>query len=233
MAEQLGFDEVLGDGRAIHLHEPLAPPWTQAVNRTRDELLADTALALQQHRRVRRSRLPDGLVHFSERRAVAHNLVLRVDFLAQRAIRGLGAVSGELLLDAFEQDRLGKRLLDETGCPLVACLKSILCCAVSRHHDYGHCRVRRLDALENFEAVHARHFDVEKHEVWRVALNQREPFLAGGCADELITLVFECPPHRIADTRFVINDQNPGFHRKGYGASTRIARIARCSVRGM
>ena len=40
-----------------------------------------------------------------------------------------------------------------------------------------------------------------KHEIGRVALDEREPFLAGCGADELVALVFERPPHRIADAR--------------------------------
>ena len=35
------------------------------------------------------------------------------------------------------------------------------------------------DPLQHLEAVHARHLDVEEHEVGRLALDQREPFLAG------------------------------------------------------
>ena len=72
--------------------------------------------------------------------------------------------------------------------------------------------------LEDVEAIHARHFDVEKYEVGRIALDQREPFLPGGSADELISLVLEGPPHRIADARFVINNQNPGFHQRNLGS---------------
>ena len=81
-----------------------------------------------------------------------------------------------------------------------------------RHHDDGNRGIGGLDPLEHFEAVHARHFDVEKHEIGWIALDQREPFLAGCGADELIALILERPPHRIADARFVIDDQNPGFH---------------------
>ena len=86
VAEQLRLDEVFGNRRAIHLHEPLAAARAVAMNRPRDELLADAAFALQQHGRVRGRRLPDGFFDLSQRRAVADHLILRVDFLPQRAI---------------------------------------------------------------------------------------------------------------------------------------------------
>ena len=44
--EQLGLDQLLGDRRAVHLDEPLAAAQAVAVDRARDQLLADAALAL-------------------------------------------------------------------------------------------------------------------------------------------------------------------------------------------
>ena len=87
----------------------------------------------------------------------------------------------------LEQDWLGEGLLDEAGRALVARLEGGLRRAVPGHHDD---RQRpgagALDALEHLEAVHARHLDVEKHEIRRIALDQREPLLSGGGADELV-----------------------------------------------
>ena len=77
----------------------------------------------------------------------------------------------------------------------------------------------RLDPLEHFEAVHAGHLDVQKHQIGRIALDQREAFGAGGRADELIALVFERPPHRIAIAGLVINDKNAGFHLRRIDAN--------------
>src|SRR5207247_844915 len=43
--EQLGLDQLLGDGGAVHLHEPLAAAQAVAMDGPRDELLADAALS--------------------------------------------------------------------------------------------------------------------------------------------------------------------------------------------
>ena len=144
--------------------------------------------------------------------AVADHLILRVDFLPQRAIRGFGAIAGELLLDPLEQNRLGERLLDESGRALVARLEGVLRRAVPRHHHDRHGGVRGFDALEHLEAVHARHLDVEEHEIGRVALDQRQALLSGRRADELVALILERPAHRVADADFIVDDEDSGFH---------------------
>ena len=61
---------------------------------------------------------------------------------------------------------------------------------------------------QHLEAVHARHLDVEQHQVRRLALGEREPFLAGRGADELVAFVFERHPQRIADGRLVVDDED-------------------------
>ena len=66
----------------------------------------------------------------------------------------------------------------------------------------------RAQPIEHLEAVHAGHLDVEQHEVGRFALGQRQPFLAGRGADELVAFVLERHPQRVADGRFVVDDQD-------------------------
>ena len=62
--------------------------------------------------------------------------------------------------------------------------------------------------LEHLDAVHAGHLDVEQHQVRRLALGQREPLLAGRRAEELVAFVLERHPQRVADRRFVVDDQD-------------------------
>ena len=47
VTEQLRLDQLLRNRRAVHLHEALAAAQAVAVNRPRDQLLADAALALK------------------------------------------------------------------------------------------------------------------------------------------------------------------------------------------
>ena len=48
----------------------------------------------------------------------------------------------------------------------------------------------------------------------KAALWQGKAFLAGSRADELIALVFERAPHRIADARFIVDYENPRLHQR-------------------
>ena len=49
----------------------------------------------------------------------------------------------------------------------------------------GSASFMRAQPLEHLEAVHAGHLDVEEHEVGRLALGQRQPFLAGRGAEDI------------------------------------------------
>src|SRR5690606_1537308 len=69
--EELAFEQLARDRRAVHLDQRTVRARAAGVNRVRDELLADSRFALDQHARVR---LRDGLEareHLLERRALA------------------------------------------------------------------------------------------------------------------------------------------------------------------
>ena len=68
--------------------------------------------------------------------------------------------------------------------------------------------VHVAQAIEHFEPVHPGHLDVQQDQVRRLALGEREPFLAGGGADELVALVLEGHLQRLADRRFIVYDQD-------------------------
>jgi hypothetical protein len=73
--------------------------------------------------------------------------------------------------------------------------------------------VRLADPLQRLEAVHARHLDVEKHEVRRFPLEDRQSFRSARGFLDIVAFVFENHPHRPADLRLVVDDQNACFHR--------------------
>ena len=72
----------------------------------------------------------------------------------------------------------------------------------------GSASFMRAQPIQHVEAVHAGHLDVEEHEVGRLALGERQALLAGGGADEVVPFVFERHPQRVADGRFVVDDQD-------------------------
>ena len=64
------------------------------------------------------------------------------------------------------------------------------------------------DPLQRLEAVHARHLDVEEHEIRRLALDERQPLRTARRLQHVVALVLEDHPHRPPDLRFVVDDQN-------------------------
>ena len=86
-AEQLRFQELGRQRRAIDLHERLVAPRRRRAQRARDELLAGSALATNQHGGVRVGDQRDQLAHLapsarlSPRRSIAGSALLRVALL--------------------------------------------------------------------------------------------------------------------------------------------------------
>ena len=210
VAEQLGLDQLLGNGRAVDLDEALAAAQAVAVDGARDELLADAALALDQHRRVGRRGAADRGHHLLQRGAVADHLVADFDRLLERSVlvaqpraaraRSAWLTSTRSLANGFS--RKSKRAL------LGRLDGGARSCRGRRSTTTGSVSFMRAQPLEHLDAVHARHLDVEQDQVGGLALGEREPFLAGGGADELVAFVLERHPQRIADGGFVVDDQD-------------------------
>ena len=154
-------------------------PQAVAVNRARDQLLADAALALDQHGRVGRRGAADRRHHLLQRRALADHLMADFDVLLQRSVLVAQAALLERVADRHEQ-AIGalERLVEEVGRAALDRLDGRAGRAVARDHHDRHGLVHRAQARQHVHAVHARHLDVEQHEVGRFALGQRQAFLA-------------------------------------------------------
>ena len=74
VAEELRFDQRVGQRRAAHLHERLLGAQRVVVDGVRDQLLAGARLAADEHRRVRLRDLRDLLVHQPRRTAGADDV---------------------------------------------------------------------------------------------------------------------------------------------------------------
>src|SRR5207245_6602312 len=68
MPEQLAFEQVLGDGRAVEGQEWRLGPWAVLIDGSGDQLLAGAALAADQHRDVLSGDAADRFVRSEERR---------------------------------------------------------------------------------------------------------------------------------------------------------------------
>ena len=123
----------------------------------------------------------------------------------------------ERVADGDEHALAGERLLDEIKGAELRRFDRRAHGAVARD-DHDRQRVVGLaDLLQRFEAVHAGHFDVEKDQVGGFALDDRERFGSARSLLDVVAFVFENHPHRPADLRLVVDDQNASFHPRARG----------------
>ena len=195
-----------------------------AVDGARDELLADAALARAAARwrwSARRARPPraPAAAPGSRRRSgtstpsPACSVAVLRRAAADWSSAFCSVTSTRSLLSGFSR----KSKAPELGSPR---RPSLIVPWPGDHHD----RQRLVDGAQlsqHLDAVHARHLDVEQDEVAALALGQREAFLAGGGADELVVLVLEDHPQRVADGGLVVDDQDARIWASGWRVSGR------------
>ncbi len=70
-----------------------------------------------------------------------------------------------------------------------------------------------LDALEQLEAVHSRHHDVEQQEVERLRLQMLEQVLAAGDREHLVAVLLEDPGERAGQRLVVVGYEDLGSER--------------------
>ena len=152
------------------------------MNRARDELLADAALAANQHGDVAVGDLLDDERDLAHRGAVAP-----ADERLALIVAQLPAQVGELVDQAVALDRLLDRrverdlaepfgivrLDDVVGGAEAHGFDDDLRLLAARQHDHLQLGARRLERLQRLQAVHAGHRDVEQHDVGRLALADR------------------------------------------------------------
>ena len=170
VAEQLALEQLLGQRRAVHLHEPVVAAVRQLVRGARDDLLAHAALAVDQDRDVGVGDLLEDLLdpgHLlagpQESRALA-----RLDLaqpVAQVLALALQVLDLEHLLERDLELFFLEGLVDVVGRAEVHGVDHGARLADDGQHDHGHLGQELLDLAERLDAVDARHHDVEHDHV--------------------------------------------------------------------
>jgi hypothetical protein len=156
VAEQLGLEQRLGDGGAIDGDKRRVRARTQGVQAAREQLLAGTALALQQHGRVGgrgtvevQQHLPQaGVVADDARRTAALG-----ELLLEQDVFGQHSPLRDRPLDHQQQvigiDWLGQ----EIHRPFAHGGDRVLDAAVGGHHDHLELRVELLGSPQHAKAI--------------------------------------------------------------------------------
>ena len=213
--EQLRLEQLGGQRGAIHLDERPVAAERGGIERPRDKLLADAALAAHEHGDVGVGDAIDQLADFGHLLAVAEEqvvLLLRLQLLAQR-----GDLSTELPL----LQRVGERHL-EIGCVewLAHEIRSAelhrlhdRCRAsLTRDDDDGDLAIDLLQSRERLESVHrAGDHDVENHGGRPLRVVPLDRLFGAADSDRGIATVGEERSQEVTHRHIVVHDHDLGF----------------------
>ncbi len=150
VTEQGALQQVIWDCRAIDGDKWAARPLRCGVDEPRQHLLADAALAVDQHRGVR----------------CRHPLRERIEVTQAGALQtGIGIAcialeAGDLAQQDVEVERFGQVMAGA----FTHGLHGPADVAVSGHHDHRHLRPLAFDLAKQRVAIHWRHLDISEHQ---------------------------------------------------------------------
>src|SRR5581483_2334036 len=218
VAEELALEELLGDRGARDRHERAVRAAALVVDRLRDHVLADAALAREEHRRgLARRDLADELVDLAHGRRLADDgletaLLLRA--LADRA--DLAAELGRLerLAEADEELLDLERLLQVVLGPELDRLDGVLDRRVGRHHDDELVGLPLDDLAEQPEAVRVGEPHVEEEEVPVLGLESFPRLVRTADSFGGVPLPDQPLHERAVEDELIFNDQDSLRHRQ-------------------
>src|SRR5690349_21052146 len=104
VAEQLAFEQGLGERRAVNGYERFGGARAVSMNSTRHQLLAGPTFACYQHGRVGRSDARHKAVDGADGCALAHHVVLDVNFRLEPAVLVFKALHVPGILESYGRD---------------------------------------------------------------------------------------------------------------------------------
>ena len=177
MPEQLAFDQLLGDGRAIHFDERSVTPIATQMQEMRDELFAGSVLTVNQHPPICGRGELDLLAQCLHGDRVADHHVFLIDLLPQEPVFFL---ESPLMQGVFyNQQRLLERegFFDEIKSPQFRGPHGGLNRSMARNHYDGGQGRNLPNLLQHLQAVHARKPDIEQDDGKVPAREERQALL--------------------------------------------------------
>ena len=212
MAEEFGFDEGFGNRRAVDGDEGAVVAGAFVVENLGDEVLAGTALALDEdggglaggdltnktHQLGGFLRSADDLVGAG----LAAHLAAEGFDLATEAVGFEGVLDGDA--EFVEIERLADEIVSahSDGCLDVVELR------IAGHHDDDARLDGRFHLFEHFEPADIGQADVEQHDVGSLGLGDRERLGAVLGLEDGVVPFLALLPEAPADEPFVVNDQD-------------------------
>ena len=211
VAEQLGFEQVLRNRRAVDRDKRTVGSRTEHVQRAGEQLLAGAALAFEQHRRVGARRALQRDRHLLQPRVFADDLRRATPcrkLLTQQEILGRQAPLRERALDHQQQvigiDRLGEKV--QRAFPHGR--HGVLNAAERGHHDHRHLGIELLGGTQHTEPITVRQPEVGQHDARTRAVHGGDGFRLVACFDDEVPLRFERVAEHGAQRVLVLHQQD-------------------------
>jgi hypothetical protein len=213
VAEQLGLDQLLRNGRAVHFHKGPARAPALQVDLTRHQLLAGSVVAGDQNPAVGRRCHLDLLLELRDRLGFAEDLVGVQRLSPQSLVLVLEARLIQRVLNRQKQLVDRERLLDEVEGTDARGADGRLDRSVTAHHHDREPRPALAQLAQDLDPVAVRHRDVEEHQIRRpFPLDGRDGLVSVGLRSGVEALVREDSAERATDALLVVDDQDAG-HR--------------------
>ena len=228
--EELRFEEVLLERRAVHLHEVPRFPERVVVDRPGDELLARSRFPANEHRRVALRDLLHDVEHALERRARADDLVEFVDValgVAEVVDLVLEAPHLERLLDLDLHLLDFERLLDVVERADLHGLDGGVHRSKRRHQDHGGRRVQRARRPQHVHAVAAAHLEVAQDDVERAVVQALDRQVTVGCLLHIVS-GFGQPPGEPPPERVVVVSNQNSAHTQSLASRLSLPTLNHC-----
>src|SRR5713226_4209642 len=230
VAEQLGFNQLLGNRGAVDLHEQAFAAQAGGVQRASHKFLARAALAINQHAAVGRSGDGDLLAQRLHRHAFADDLVAKAQLGAQELIFFLQAALLDGIADENDDFIERQRLLDEIKSAELCSAHRGLDGAVPGNHDDGGRALRRAKPAERLQAIHAGEPDVEEDDLDITICGAREGFFGRSHRFDEITFVLQDGGKRFANAGLVVDHQK--MRARGHQEASTSLRSAAAAAAG-
>src|ERR1051326_3296562 len=210
VAEELAFEQSFGQCAAMDDYERMEAPWTGFVDGAGDEFLASSAFAGDEDSRISWADGLDCVENLLHCDALANDVFGLIYFryrLLEERVFGFSVLMAESFLYKM-RDLVGIEWLGHVIVGAVfQCSDSGLDGGVAGHHNDHQVGIDFVHAELEFDAVRAVHFDVDQGSVPVLLSHARQGFVSAFRGADFITLFAEPFSQRVADTQFVVNNQ--------------------------
>ena len=234
MSEQNRLDQVLRHGAAVHRDERLGAARARAVDRARDQFLADAGLAFDQDRNVRSRCLLHRAQHGLHGRRAGDDVGNgeRAVAAALDALQFAGEpLRGERVAQRYLQAFWRRRLDHEVGGARAHRRHHIVDAAMGGLHDHRDIEAGLAHARQHAEPVEVRHHQVEHHAIDARRLRTGEQADRGVAAVGGERQVAEALDHRLQQAaldRVVVDDED-GFGHQVLQTTDKLCRFGAMS----